>query len=1081
MNGLIDAAFDRSRTVVLLLMFLVIAGALAYQAIPKESEPDVPIPIVYVSMSHDGISPNDAERLLVRPMEKQLQTIAGIKDMKSTAGEGHASVLLEFDAGFDGDVALADVREKVDAAKSELPAATDEPSVNEVNVSLFPVLTISLSGPIPERSLTTIARELKDSLEALPGVLEADVVGEREEVLEIVVDPLVLETYEVDFSELIRLVTNNNLLVAAGAIDTGAGRLVLKVPGVVEDFQDVMRLPVKVTEDAVVRFGDVASVRRTYKDATSFARLDGQATMVLEISKRLGANIIQTIEDVRRTVDEARPLLPDNLEIGFHQDKSQETRTMLTDLQNNVVSGVVLVMIVVMATLGVRSSILVGFAIPGSFLTGILVIWAGGNTMNVVVLFSLILVVGMLVDGAIIVTELADRNMDEGAAPREAWARAAKRMSWPVIASTFTTLAVFFPLLFWPGLIGQFMRYMPITVIACLLASLAMALVFVPVIGARVSRQSKRRRSVFSEDSEVGGIDAEQIFATASGGKLRYLRVLHRMLLRPKLSLIAVLAFTVGSYIAYGKLGRGVEFFPSVEPLSMAISVAARGDLSIREQDRILRDVEQRLLDHGEIKSVYTRTGSGGGGLNLGGGSADQIGTVTLEFIDWDQRRKAAVIAEELRQELAEIAGVRIEFVANEGGPDGGAKPINLEVSVDPARAGLSGAALDARLEDTVVALREAMARIGGFIDVTDNRPLPGIEWRIEVDREEAAAFGADVALIGQAVQLVTSGIRIAGYRPDDANDEIDIVVRYPLETRHLDSIAEIRVPTPRGMVPVTNFVRMEPAPSTGTIERVDGDRTITIAADVAEGEIVDTQLRLLRDDIAAKPLPEGARIVFAGEAEEQAETMNFLLLAFVSAIFLMTMILVTQFNSLYQAGLVLSAILFSTSGVLIGLLVTGQTFGIVMVGIGIIALAGIVVNNNIVLIDTWNGFRKRGAGPVEASLLTGYVRARPVLLTATTTVLGLVPMVMAMNIDLVNRTVSFGAPSTQWWTQLASAISGGLAFTTLLTLFLTPCLLVLGVRGPKRTHGRSTEHSPTSTRRRRFLWPRRRSARGAA
>ncbi len=1048
MNALIDAAFDRSRTVLLLLVFLVIAGALAYRAIPKESEPDVPIPIVYVSMNHDGISPSDAERLLVRPMEKRLQTITGVKKMSGTASEGHASVLLEFDAGFDGDQAIADVREQVDVAKSELPDATDEPSVNEVNVSLFPVLNVSLSGPLPERALGTIARQLKDRLEALPGVLEADIAGEREEVLEIVVDPVVMETYEVDFGELIALVSNNNLLVAAGAIDTGAGRMVLKVPGVIEDLEDVLRLPVKVSGDDVVRFGDVADIRRTYKDPAGFARLDGQPTLVLEISKRLGANIIETIEDVRATIEALRPALPANLQIGFMQDKSEETRTMLADLQNNVVSGVVLVMIVVMAALGVRSAILVGFAIPGSFLTGILVIWAMGNTMNVVVLFSLILVVGMLVDGAIIVTELADRNMDEGAAPVDAWARAAKRMAWPVIASTFTTLAVFFPLLFWPGLIGQFMRYMPITVIACLLASLAMALVFVPVIGAKLSRGASLGRAAFSEDSDVQGLDRATILDATSGAKRRYLGTLDRLLARPKLTLLAALAFTVGSYLAYSQLGRGVEFFPSTEPPSMAITVAARGDLSIYEQDRILRNVEARLLDRPEVEAVYTRTGGGGG---FGGGAADQIGTVTLELADWSVRRPAARITEELRAELADIAGVRIEFAANEGGPDGGSKPVNLEVSVDPALAGVTGAALDTRLEDSVAALRAAMARVGGFVDVTDNRPLPGIEWRLEVDREEAARYGADVALVGQAIQLVTTGIRLAGYRPDDATDEIDIRVRYPLAYRHLDSIGEIRVPTRNGMVPVTNFVDMAPAARTGTIERVDGDRTITVAADVADGEVADTLLSRLRDEIASNPLPDGAEVAFAGEAEEQAETMNFLMLAFASAIFLMTMILVTQFNSLYQAALVLSAILFSTSGVLIGLMVTGQTFGIVMVGIGIIALAGIVVNNNIVLIDTWNGFRARGANPVEASLLTGSVRARPVLLTAITTVLGLMPMVLSMNIDFFHRSITFGAPSTQWWTQLASAIAGGLAFTTVLTLFLTPCLLVLGVRSRAR------------------------------
>jgi len=1072
MHAIIDAAFGRSRTVLLLLAFLLGSGIVAYREIPKESEPDVPIPVIYVSMSHDGISPEDAERLLVRPMEKELQSIAGIKEMSSTAAEGFASVQLEFDAGFDGDTALADVRERVDAAKSELPAATEEPSVNEVNISLFPILNVSLSGPLPERSLTGIARALQEKLEALPGVLEAEIAGEREEMLEIEVDPLVMESYAVDYDTLFRLVSNNNLLVAAGAIDSGAGRMVLKVPGVIENVEDVLSLPVKVTEESVVRFGDVATIRRTYKDPDGFARLDGQPTLVLEISKRLGANIIETVEAVRAVIDAERPRLPPTLAIGFHQDKSEETRTMLTDLQNNVVSGVVLVMIVIMAALGVRSAILVGFAIPGSFLAGILVISALGHTMNVVVLFSLILVVGMLVDGAIIVSELADRNIVRGLSRSDAYAAAAKRMAWPIIASTFTTLAVFFPMLFWPGLIGQFMRYMPITVISCLLASLAMALVFVPVIGKLIGRRgggeagtvpegvTERARPASPAATEVleeslsAGFSVDTLHAEARGARAHYLRTLHALLLRPLVTLGAVLGLTFASYGLYAAFGKGVEFFPDIEPPSSALRVHARGDLSIYEKDRIMRRVEARLVDLPEIESVYTRTGAGGQG------AADLIGSVQLEFIDWDERRKAEVITRELREELASIVGVRLEFVANEGGPDGGAKPITLQVS----------ASTPERLERAVGELRALMDELGGFVDVEDNRPLPGIEWRLEVDREEAARYGADIALIGNAVQLITSGIRLAGYRPDDATDEIDIRVRYPREERTLDQVTSLRVPTTSGPIPLSHFVELAPAPKTGTIQRVDGKRVITVAADVAEGRLVDTELRRLQDALLERADDPSVSIRFAGEAEEQAETVEFLVVAFVSALFLMTIILVTQFNSLYQALLVLSAILFSTAGVLIGLLVTAQTFGIVMVGIGIIALAGIVVNNNIVLIDPYNACRAGGVGALEAALLTGSMRVRPVCLTAITTILGLMPMVLSMNIDLIDRELTFGAPSTQWWTQLASAIAGGLAFTTLLTLFLTPCLLVLGAR---------TEAWWVS--RRRLAWPRPAATRGAA
>ena len=1039
---IIDAAFDRHRTVVMLLLFLVVSGIVAYINIPKESEPDVPIPIVYISMSHEGISPDDAERLLVRPMEKELQSIGGLKQMTGTAGEGFASVLLEFDAGFDGDTAMADVREAVDLARSQLPAATDEPTVNEVNIALFPVLNISLSGNLPERALIRIARELKDRLEALPGVLEADIAGEREELMEVIVDPLVMESYQLDFDAMLSMIRNNNLLVAAGAIDTGAGRMVIKVPGVIENIQDVLDLPVKVSDNEVVTFGDVASVRRTYKDPDSFARLNGQPTIVLEISKRLGANIIETIEEVKAAIDAERDLLPPTLQIGFHQDKSEETRTMLTDLQNNVLSGVVLVMIVIMATLGIRSSILVGLAIPGSFLTGILLIYSMGYTMNVVVLFSLILVVGMLVDGAIIVSELANRNISSGMNSADAYAAASKRMAWPVIASTFTTLAVFFPLLFWPGLIGQFMRFMPITVISCLLASLAMALIFIPVMGKLIGRKSPSDDASKQHDDDLFDVNlhtVDNIRNSARGAKARYINSLYVLLCHPVRTLAGVLIFTVASYVLYSVVGKGVEFFPSVEPTSIAVQVHARGDLSIHEQDAMLKKVEQRLFNRDEIKSIYTRTGSSDG--VIGGGSNDQIGSIQLEFIDWDKRRKAADITQELRNELSDIAGMQLEFVANEGGPDGGGKPINIQVSAPVSK-----------LDNTVEQLRDIMKSQGGFIDISDDRPIPGIEWRLTVDREEAARFGADVALIGNAIQMTTSGIRLAGYRPEDATDELDIRVRYPQLQRNLDQILMLRVPGSSGMVPISNFVSMSPAPKTGLIKRVGGKRVITIEADVAEGKLPDTELKTLQTTLLEQTRDPEISVEFKGEAEEQQETMTFLLTAFLSAIFLMMIFLVTQFNSVYQAFLVLTAIVFSTAGVLIGLMITGQTFGIVMVGIGIIALAGIVVNNNIVLIDTYNTYRRQGAAALEAALLTGAVRARPVLLTAVTTILGLVPMVFAMNINLVDRTVSFGAPSTQWWTQLSSAIAGGLAFTTFLTLFLTPCLLVLGGRSNRQT-----------------------------
>ncbi|MDX1656830.1 MAG: efflux RND transporter permease subunit, partial [Candidatus Competibacteraceae bacterium] len=465
MKSVIEAAFDRTRTALLTLLFILISGSLAYMAIPKESDPDVAIPIIIVSMSYEGISPEDSERLLIRPMERELQSIEGIKEMTATAAEGYGNILLEFDAGFDADRALQDVREKVDIAKTQLPPGTEEPSVNEINVALFPVLTLILSGPVPERTLVALARDLQDRIEALPGVLEVDIGGDREELMEIVVDPLVMETYDITYEDLFNLIQRNNRLVAAGALDTGTGRIAVKVPGVIENVQDVLTLPVKVVGSTVVTFQDVAVVRRTFKDPEGFARVNGQPAVALEVKKRIGANIIETIEAIRGIVAERQDHWPASVQLALTQDKSEDIRTMLGDLQNNVISAVILVMIVIVAALGPRSAILVGLAIPGSFLAGILVLYTLGYTLNIVSLFSLILVVGMLVDGAIVVTELADRRMAEGLERHRAYAEAAKRMAWPIISSTATTLAVFVPLLFWPGVVGEFMKYLPITVV----------------------------------------------------------------------------------------------------------------------------------------------------------------------------------------------------------------------------------------------------------------------------------------------------------------------------------------------------------------------------------------------------------------------------------------------------------------------------------------------------------------------------------------------------------------------------------------------------------------------------------------
>jgi len=1040
LNRLIDAAFDRSRTVCLLFVIVMALGTVAYINIPKEAEPDIPIPIVYVSMTLDGIAPEDAERLLLRPMEQELQSIEGLDEMRSKAQEGFASVILEFDAGFDPDRALDDVREGVDIAKAELPTDAEEPRVQEVNVALFPVLTLSLSGSVPERQLLGLARELRDRIEGVPGVLEADIGGDREELLEVAVDDRVMQTYGLSYASLFERFRNNDLLVPAGALDTRAGRSNVKLPGVVETPEDVASIPVKADGDRVVTFDDVAAIRPTFKDPREFARVAGQPAVTIEVSKRVGANIIATVDAVRDVVDAARPQWGDSVQVAYLLDRADQVRVMLRDLQNNVLAAIVLVMIVVIAVLGWRPALLVGLSIPGSFLAGILAIHALGYTMNIVVLFSLILVTGLLVDGAIVVVELAERKRGEGWAATTAYAYGARRMAWPITTGTLTTLSVFLPLLVWPGIVGEFMKYMPITVLLTMAASLAMALVFMPVVGGLIARRNAgegelRHNLVVAENGDLDSL---------TGPIAGYARALGSALRRPWLVLVVAVAAVLASYLVYAQYGRGVEFFPEVEPERLQVRVLARGDLSIEEKDQLVREVEQRLLDLADVRHVYARTladaRQGGGGSDL---PADTVGVIQLELLDWSQRRPAAAIMADIRGMTDALPGIRVAVRQPQNGPGQG-KPIQIRVSASD----------NAVLEPAVERLRGVMRDLGGFVDVQDNRALPGIDWEVRVDREKAARFGADVQLVGNAVQLATNGVLVGEYRPDYADDDVDIRVRFPREERSLASLKALRVPSQAGQVPIRNFVSLEPAPRTGTIERVDGRRTLTVEADVADGLLVDTQLQQLKAAVESADMPEGVSLRFSGEDEERREAQSFLSGAFMVALGLMALVLVTQFNSIYQAVVVMAAIAFATAGVLLGLLLTQRPFGVVMSGVGLIALAGIVVNNNIVLIDTYNGLRRGGMAAREAILRTAAQRLRPVLLTSVTTILGLMPMVLKLNVDIIGRQIQYNAPSTQWWAQLASTIAGGLAFATVLTLVLTPCLLLIGERVAARRRG---------------------------
>lgn len=1028
---IIDAALSRSRTVISILVLVLVAGLSAYVNIAKESQPDINIPTIYVLLSLEGISPEDAERLLVRPVEAELKSIEGIKEIRSDAHQGGGSVLLEFEAGFDPDQALADVREGVDIAKVELPDEADEPVVHEVNLSLLPILIVTLGGDAPERTLLRIARDLQEKLEGISSVLEANIGGDRDERVEIVIDPLLIDSYGLDPREVLNAIGRSNQLIAAGSLKSARGSFAVKVPGLFETSEDILGMPLKTSGDSVITVGDIASVRRTFEDRESYARLNGRPAISLEIKKRLGENIIETVNEVKALVKEEQKSWPANIELTFSNDESRNIRNMLTDLQNNVLSAVLLVMIIVVGALGLRTGLLVGIAIPGSFLTGILVLAAFGLTVNIVVLFSLILSVGLLVDGAIVVTEYADRKMIEGLPRTKAYAEAAKRMAWPIIASTATTLAAFLPLLFWPGIVGEFMKFLPITLIATLAASLAMALVFVPTLGAQIGKPGAVSPRMIDQMAVMESGSIEDI----KGFTGFYVRMLRAALRHPAKVVFCAVTALIAAWMLYGNFGRGFEFFPDVEPDRAIMKVFARGNLSVDEKAKLVGQVEREILtiqrDRGEFRAVYILAGKQ---QRRDDSPIDIIANINLEFADWQTRRTADVILADIVERSKKYAGIHVETAKEEAGPPVG-KPIHLLVTSRQPEL----------IAPTVAKIRAHLDTMAGLKDIEDGRPVPGIEWELRVDRAQASKFDADVSVIGSIIRLVTNGLKLTDYRPDDADDEVDIVVRYPAEYRTLDQLDTIRVQTPKGLIPVSNFVTRTPKPQTSELRRTDTKRSMTVKADVLPGVLADNKVSEIRSWIEnSAGIDPSVRIVFKGEDEEQKEASAFLGRAFAVALFLMAIILVTQFNRFYSAFLILSAVIMSTVGVMLGLLIIGQPFGIVMSGIGVIALAGIVVNNNIVLIDTFDRLAKTAKDPLDAILRTGAQRLRPVLLTTATTILGLLPMVTRVNIDFVTREISVGAPSTQWWQQLATAIAFGLAFATILTLVVTPSLLMV-------------------------------------
>ncbi len=1032
MNALIDGAIGLARMVLVILAVALFAGSVTYVNLPKEADPDVPIPVVGITLPLQGVSPEDAERLLVRPVETELQGIEGVKQINSFALEGAGQIIVEFDVSFNQSQAVLDVREKVDLAQREFPEEAREPIITEVNASLFPILAINLYGDAPERGLYRIGQALKDDLEALEGVLEARLQGDREEVLEITVDPVKLETYNISYQEIFAVISNNNRLVPAGRIDMGEGRFPVKVPGLIKTAEDAFNLPVKTSGDAVITLADVATIQRTFKDREVYAKFNGQPAISIQIIKRTGANILDTVDEVRAVINNSQKSWPTTIDVTLTSDISVTIDKQLGQLQASIATAVVLVMIIIVAALGLRSAALVGLAIPGSFVMAFLMLGVFGYTINMMVMFGMVIAVGILVDGAIVVVEYADRKMAEGLHRKQAYAMSAKRMFWPIVASSATTLAAFFPFLFWDSLVGKFMAYLPITLIFVLVASLVMALIFLPVLGSVMGG-----RATGSSQDLVAVSGAEGDPLKAGGWIGSYARATAALIHRPLLVTLGAILVVTSIFGWFVATPHKSELFLDVEPEQLYVFVRAQGNLSADEEYALVDRAAARLLPLQGIESMAATSGSeGSGAFNFDGVSSppqDTIGRILINLKDREEGFDGRVTEQQIRDVLVDLPGIRTEVQKLEQGPPVG-KDIQVAIKSNDAAALLL----------VTERLRNQIDSMEGLREVEDSRALPGIEYHLQVDRAQAGKFGVDVAQIGAAVQLVTNGILVGRYRPDDALEELDIRVRLPKSERSVEALDRLRIATPAGQVPLSLFVTRVPAQKVTKIERRDSKRVITIRANtVVQGEGA-AKVADLKEWVASANLDPRVTVDFEGADEDAAEASAFFGIAALAALFLMGIILLWEFNNFYHVILTLSAVILSTTGVLIGIQVILDYISILMIGTGTVALAGIVVNNNIVLIDTFQRLKRDGRTSEEAAIAAAAQRIRPILLTTLTTICGLLPMVFMMNVNFLAGSITFGGITAEWWVPLATAVVFGLGFSTMMTLIVTPVWLAV-------------------------------------
>ncbi|MDL1964764.1 MAG: efflux RND transporter permease subunit [Deltaproteobacteria bacterium] len=1066
-----DTAIKNRTSVLVLAIIILFVGGYCYSILPRESNPDITIPNVFVSTSYKGVSSSDIETSITIKIEKKLKGLDRVKKIQSVSSEGLSQINIEFLPGTDIDDVIQKVKDKVDEAKQELPGdLEDDPSVFEVNFSEMPIVVFSFSGTCGITRLKEIADDLEEEIESIHGVLEAEVTGGREREIRIEVDPDKLAYYRIPITAFENAVYSENQNTSGGSITLGDGRYQLHVPGEFESPEEIYYLVVSSFEGKPVYLKDLARVVDGFKDETSRSRLNGRTAVNITVKKRVGENIIAITDKIDEFIERRQHSLPQGTRITKLMDSAKEVRLMIADMENNIISGLILVIIVLFFALGFRNAVLVSLAIPFSMLLSFIILQVLGITLNIVVLFSLTLALGMLVDNAIVIIENVYRYMEQGVPRIQAAMKATSEVAYPVIGSTITTLAAFFPMIFWPGIMGEFMKYLPITLIVTLSSSLFVAMVINPALASifmRLKEKPGPHSGMSADEVSASGekpVEIKGLMLTLYTGFLKK-ALSHRLVVLFISFTLLILLFQV--WLLVVGLEKPVEFFPDLDPDNAYVNIDPPAGADLDYIDRIIKKVEMAVCginndnemlsldlyeasfkpkrhqkaggeefygpsDLNNIEYIYSKTIETSERVSFASNLPNHIG---IQFLDLeDRKRPSAESLEEIRRRVKDIPGARITVAEEEGGPPTGA-PINIEISGDNFRV----------LGNIAKQIQKIIAKVPFVEDIQDDyvEGIPSVQ--IRIDRQKAALFGLSTNAIGFALKTAYKGLDISTYHEGD--EDFDITVTLTEDDRRMTNVLhKLMLPTPSGqIVPLTTIASINYAGSIGDIVRINHNRVVTVKANVDETKVPGPVARQQAEELLKEiQLPAGYRIQFTGEFEFQKESEEFLSKAFIIAIFLIFLILVTLFNSVAQPVIILTSVILSLGGAFLGLTVLRSPFGIIMSGVGVISLAGVVVNNAIVLIDYANKLRQRGMKIKEAVISAGATRLRPVILTAVTTILGLLPMVTGVSFDFHKMSISLVSSSTQWWQNMAIVVIFGLMIATFLTLVVVPVLYSL-------------------------------------